>query len=91
VTPTVIRPHVDSELEQLRRDVHRCIAPALRAVGVEDHEVVVRLEGSRHHARVVLSGPPTLDGVRQALGVRVLDAVHAQDRTYGPVEIVFHV
>lgn len=75
------------ELEDLRQAIVRRIAPVLRAAGLDDHEVSCKLEGSAADLRVVLRGPDVAANVTQALGVRVLDAVHEDGRTFGAVEV----
>lgn len=80
---------VARQLEELRREIHRRIAPVLRTVGVEDHEVLVTIDGSVADLRITLFGPSDAESAQQALGVRVLDAVHAQLRTYGRIHIAY--
>ncbi len=84
MTPTLAR----TELEELRQAIVRRIAPVLLAAGLDDHEVRCDLQGSSADLRVVLSGPELAASVTQALGVRVLDAVHADGHTFGTVEVV---
>lgn len=73
--------------DALRRSILRRVAPVLRAAGVDDHELACDLLGSVHDLRVILRGPDACEGVRDALAVRVLDAVHADGRTFGPVAV----
>lgn len=76
-----------SELRLLRTAIVRNLAGVVRSVGVEEHELGCRLSGDLQDLHVVITGPPLLDGLRQALGVRVLDAVHADGRTFGTVDV----
>lgn len=87
-TAAATKTAVADTLEQLRLDVHRHIAPVLRAIGVEEHEVLVTVDGALQSLHVVLKGPAALDAVSQTIGVRVLDAVHAQPGTFGRVDVV---
>lgn len=73
--------------DDLRHAILRRIAPLVRAAGLGDHEIGCELEGSRDQLRVVLTGPEFAASVQQALSVRVLDAVHADGRTFGRVEV----
>lgn len=73
--------------DRLRHSILRHLAPLLRATGSDDHELGCRLEGSVSDLHVVLTGPESCAAVREALGVRVLDAVHADGRTFGAVTI----
>ena len=75
------------DLGALRMSIMRHLAYVVRSVGIEEHELGCRLEGDPQALHVVLTGPPILAGLRQALGVRVLDAVHADGRTFGVVDV----
>lgn len=87
---TVVRAierSADENLDSLRTEVLRRIAPVVRAAGLAEHEVDCRLTGSPANLVVTLTGPHVTAAVRQALGVRVLDAVHADGRTFGWVDV----
>jgi hypothetical protein len=79
---------IDTE-DALCQAIHRRIAPVLRAAGLDDHEIGCRVDGALGRLRVVLTGPSVAASVAQAIGVRVLDAVHADGRTFGSVEVVY--
>jgi len=81
-TTTIVRAD-----DALRQSILRRVSPVLRAVGVDDHEVACDVLGSVRELRVVLRGPSVCETVRDALAVRVLDAVHADGRTFGPVAV----
>lgn len=83
MTSTLAMPDGD----ELRHSILRLLVPVLRATGVDDHELDCCLEGSIGDLHVVLTGPSSCAAVRQALGVRVLDAVRADGRTFGAVSI----
>lgn len=75
------------DLKVLRAAILRHLAGVVRSVGVEEHELGCWLDGDTRDLRVVITGPPLLAGLRQALGVRVLDAVHADGHTFGSVNV----
>ena len=81
---------VVTDLEELRHAIVRRIAPVLRAVGLDVHEVECEVEGSVADLHVVLRGPAIATNVARALSVRVLDAVHADGRTFGNVGVALH-
>lgn len=78
---------VTDDLERLRTSILRRVAGIVRTLGVEEHELSCELDGDAGDLLVIITGPPLTVGVRQALGVRVLDAVHADGRTFGTVNI----
>jgi hypothetical protein len=78
-----------SDLEPLRLAIVRRIAAVMRAAGLSEHEVGCRLEGDPSDLRVVLHGAQLAASVMQAIRVRVLDAVRADGRTFGRVEVDF--
>ena len=88
MAPRVIETAAPGDLDDLRIEILRRIAPLVRAAGLAEHEVDCRLEGRAALLTVVLRGPRLAAAVRQALGVRVLDAVHADGRTFGTVDVV---
>lgn len=79
-----------ADLGCLRTAILRRLAGVVRTVGIDEHEVGCSLDGDVNDLHVVLTGPPLLLGLRQALGVRVLDAVHADGRTFGSVDVEVH-
>lgn len=76
-----------SEVESLRHRILQRIAPVLRAADVDDHEMDCELEGSISDLHVVLRGPARTASVQQALGVRVHDAIRADGRTFGAIDV----
>jgi hypothetical protein len=75
-------------LGELRRDILRLAAPILTAAGIGAERADCRLEPVATHLNVRFDLPVTVDpAVRQALAVRVLDAVRGSSRTYGPVHV----
>jgi hypothetical protein len=80
---------VDHGLLDLRLAIFRSIAPALRSVGVEEHEVACRLVGDCSSLQVILEGPSIAHAIEGVLSVRVLDAVRQDGRTFGRVGITF--
>ena len=75
------------DLGSLRTSILRHLAGVVRTVGVDEHELGCSLGGDVNDLHVVLTGPPLLAGLRQALGVRVLDAVREDGRTFGSVDV----
>lgn len=81
----------DAARDQLRREILRLTAPILRAAGVSDRHVVCTLEPEVTRLHVEFDLPLPVDAaVKQALAVRVLDAVRGAGRTYGSVEVSVH-
>lgn len=93
MTQTVGAPEINrrSDFDDLRHAVHRRTAPILRNAGLDDHEISVTIEGSVSRLRIVVAGPSRAASLRQALSVRILDAVHADGRTYGRVEVDYEL
>ena len=75
------------DLGSLRASILRHLAGVVRTVGIDEHELGCWLSGDVNELHVVLTGPPLLGGLRQALGVRVLDAVREDGRTFGTVAV----
>jgi hypothetical protein len=74
-------------LAELRREILRLAAPVF-AAGVAADRTVCRLEPEATQLHVRFDLPVTVTpGVRQALAVRVLDAVRGAGRTCGPVQV----
>jgi hypothetical protein len=78
----------DGALGELRREILRLAAPILFGAGIVASEAVCRIEpqATRLHVRFDLP-VAVAPRVKQALAVRVLDAVRGAGRTYGPVEV----
>lgn len=81
----------DASLGDLRREILRLATPILLGAGIPPSEARCRLEAdtTRLHVRYNLPVAVT-SGVKQALAVRVLDAVRGAGRTYGPVAVTVH-
>lgn len=77
------------ELEPLRLAILRRVAAVVRAAGLDEHEIDCVVQGELADLSVVLAGPALAESVMQALRVRVLDAVHADGRTFGRVDVTF--
>jgi hypothetical protein len=78
----------DAALGELRLEILRLVAPVLFAAGIAADRTVCRLEPGDTRLNVRLDLPVTVSpAVRQALGVRVLDAVRGAGRTFGPVQV----
>jgi hypothetical protein len=78
----------DAAFGELRRDILRLAAPVLLAAGIGANQADCRLEPVATQLSVRFDLPATVDpAVRQALAVRVLDAVRRSRRTYGPVRV----
>jgi hypothetical protein len=78
----------DAALSELRREILRLVAPVLFAAGVAADRTVCRLEPETTRLTVRFDLPVTVSpAVRQALAVRVLDAVRGAGRTHGPVQV----
>lgn len=78
-----------SELEvaALRERILRRIDPVLHAVGVDAHEVRCDVGGDLGDLHVILRGPLAATAIRQAIGVRVIDAVRGSGQTLGSVSV----
>jgi hypothetical protein len=73
--------------DDLRLAVLQRITPAIRACGLEEHEVSCQLTGGVSALHVEITGPPALRSVEHAIVVRVLDAVHAHGGTFGSIDV----
>lgn len=73
--------------EALRRAIIRQLSPLIRACGLEVHEIGCRLIGDQRALVVEITGPSELRRVEHTVGVRVLDAIHAEGSTFGPVTV----
>ena len=78
----------DAALGELRREILRLVGPVLFTAGVTAARTMCRLELEATRLNVRFDLPVTVSpAVRQALAVRVLDAVRGSGRTYGPVQV----
>jgi hypothetical protein len=79
--------HDDPELDDLRDAVVAHLRPALADLG----HVGCRLD--RHGSNVVvhLTGPEISPTRRQAVAVRIIDAVRSVGRTFGHVDVVYEL
>jgi hypothetical protein len=78
----------DAALGELRREILRLVAPVLFAAGIAADRAACRLEPEATSLNVRFDLPVGVSpAVRQALAVRVLDAVRGSGRTYGPVQV----
>jgi hypothetical protein len=81
----------DAALGELRREILRLATPILFGAGIPASRTVCRIEPDATRLRVRFEVPGAVTpAVKQALAVRVLDAVRCVGRTYGPVEISVH-
>ncbi|HET9443212.1 MAG TPA: hypothetical protein VFO65_07800 [Acidimicrobiales bacterium] len=78
-------------LATLGQDIHLRIERLLGAAGIPPQAVACRFDRGWPRPHVVLVGPPVTIELRQALAVRVLDAVRAAGRTYGDVAVSYDV
>lgn len=75
-------------LTGLRREILRLTAPVLDGAGIPIHRVVCHLRPAAGRLDVQFELPTTVPAaVKQALAVRVLDAVRGAGRTFGHVEV----
>jgi hypothetical protein len=78
----------DAALGELRREILRLVAPVLFAAGIAADRAACRLRPEATCLNVRFDLPVSVSSaVRQALAVRVLDAVRGSGRTYGPVQV----
>ena len=81
----------DAALDELRREILRLAGPILFTVGILAGQTVCRIEPQATRLHVTFDLPVRVThAVKQALAVRVLDAVRRQERTYGPVQVSVH-
>jgi hypothetical protein len=81
----------DTAIGELRREILRLVAPILFSAGIVTSQALCRIEpeATRLHVQFDLPAAVTT-AVKQALAVRVLDAVRGAGRTYGPVHVSVH-
>jgi hypothetical protein len=78
----------DSALAELRGRIMRLVDPTFAAAGVARDDVTCTIDTSGPDLNVHFAVPvPVTTGVRQALAVRVLDAVRGARHTYGKVGV----
>jgi hypothetical protein len=81
----------DAALGELRREILRLVSPILFGAGIVTSQAGCRIEPQANRLQVQFDLPvPVAPGVKQALAVRVLDAVRGAGRTYGPVQVSVH-
>jgi hypothetical protein len=81
----------DASLGELHREIVRLCAPTLVAAGIPDGHAVCRVQGEAAGLHVEFILPITVSTrTKQALAVRVLDAVRGAGRTYGPARVSVH-
>jgi hypothetical protein len=84
-------PTTDVGLDELRRAIIRLAAPVLAGAGVATDRAACRLEPSTTRLEVRIDLPIAVSpATKQALGVRVLDAVRSAGRTFGSVRVSVH-
>lgn len=78
----------DAALDDLRRRIMTLVRPVLAIAGVPAPPSVCQIHYAGPRLRVHFElAAPVSDAVRNALGVRVLDAVRAGNRTFGTVDV----
>lgn len=81
----------DEGFDDLRASIARRTELVLTAEQVPPGSVTYRFEPDGPRLVITIVGPDLDPSVRQALGVRVLDAVRSSPRTYGQVNVAFEV
>jgi hypothetical protein len=82
----------DASLGELHREILRLCAPTLSAAGIPARNAVCSIQREATGLRVQFTLPkPVSAAVKQALAVRVVDAVRSAGRTYGPARVSVHV
>jgi hypothetical protein len=78
----------DTSLAELGREIMRRAAPVLRGAGIDTYSTVCRLEPAPTRLNVRFEVPAAVaPATKQALAVRVLDAVRSAGRTFGAVDV----
>ena len=81
----------DAALDQLRREILRLASVLLHGAGINGRPVRCELHPRAGRLVVRFDLPMAVSpAVKQALAVRVLDAVRGAGRTYGPVDVSVH-
>ena len=78
-------------LDSLREDIAARLSRLLWIAHIDPEDVDVHLERRGSDLRVEVEGPAVPRTLQAALAVRVLDAVHAAQRTDGQVDVGYHV
>lgn len=73
----------------LREAILDRTAGVLASEGIDPGEVAVSFRRAGVDLHIELAGPPMSTSGRQALGVRVLDALRTSDRTFGQVDVSY--
>ena len=77
----------DNGWEPLRETILDRAAGVLAGAGIDRDDIVVSFHREGTSLRIDLAGPPLTTATRQALGVRVLDALRSTNRTFGQVDV----
>ena len=90
--PSTSWPACDAPLGELQREILRLCGPTLSAAGIPARQAVCRVQHEVTGLRVQFTLPkPVSAAVKQALAVRVVDAVRRAGRTYGPASVSVQV
>lgn len=81
---------VDESFAPFRAAIRSLISQLLAGAGHDAGDVTIDVERTGSDLRVDLRGPEVPERVRQAIGVRVLDAVRRERRTYGTVDVDYN-
>ena len=73
----------------LRSDILTRISPTVAAEHLDPTSIGCRFETDGPRLTVTITGPEAGSMIRQALGVRVLDAVRASGRVHGQVNVAY--
>ncbi len=84
---TACEDAADRGWEPLREVILDRTAGMLADAGIARDEVEVAFHRRGADLRIELTGPPTTNPIRQALGVRVLDALRTSGRRFGQVDV----
>jgi hypothetical protein len=88
VVGACVRAAADS-FADLRTDILTRITPTVVAEHLDPQAIGCRFETDGPRLNVTITGPEAGTMIRQALGVRVLDAVRASGRVYGQVNVAY--
>lgn len=75
--------------DSLRSGIRQRTERTLQSAGIDPGDVSVSFEVDAPRLTVQLQGPPVTPSVQQALGVRVLDALRSEPRTFGQVNVTY--
>lgn len=79
----------DSGWSPLRQAILDRAGGVLAGAGIDCDDVAVSFHREGTNLRIDLAGPPAAAATRQALGVRVLDALRSSGRTFGQVDVSY--